>query len=251
VGKAEALRLAVAAGAAVQATAVRGAEAIVAIVLAPACVACERVLEAPLAGPACAACLDDARRAGGHYDGALRLMIHAFKYDGRRSLARPLAAIICDRSAHVLRGADCLVPVPLHPWRRLRRGFNQAADLARQLDRPVIGALWRVRSTAAQAGLTASARRRNVRGAFRLSPLLSAASRRQFIDGRVVVLVDDVITTGATLGECAGVLTRAGAREVRAVTLARAPLHTQRQGTPHVGGDGIAIAVGIDPHPRG
>ena len=107
-------------------------------------------------------------------------------------------------------------------WRRLRRGFNQATELAAHLDRPVVHALWRVRPTASQTGLTAHARRRNVRGAFRLSPLLSAQTRARFITDAVVVLVDDVMTTGATSSACADVLVAAGARDVHVITLARA-----------------------------
>ena len=125
-----------------------------------------------------------------------------------------------DSGADLLGDAACVVPVPLHPWRRVRRGFNQAADLARELDRPVVHALWRARPTGAQAGLTAAARRRNVRRAFVVSPLLRISVRARFIEGKVVVLVDDVRTTGATLNACAEVLKRAGAREVRALTAA-------------------------------
>jgi ComF family protein len=118
------------------------------------------------------------------------------------------------------------VPVPLHPWRRLRRGFNQAADLAAQLDVPVVHALRRVRWTAPQAGLTAAARRRNVRTAFALAaPWLRPAAP---LEQRVVLLVDDVRTTGATLDACARVLRAAGAREVRALTAARAAMPSGR-----------------------
>jgi ComF family protein len=165
---------------------------------------------------------------GGLYEGRLRDIIHAFKYDGRRSLATPLAMVIRARAAAVLRDAECVVPVPLHPVRRLRRGFNQSADLASCLDRPVVHALWRTHYTAPQTGLTATERRRNVRGAFRLSPLLSARARARFIVDRVVVLVDDVRTTGATLNACARVLKRAGAREVRTLTVARAAAPTTK-----------------------
>ena len=214
-GKAEALRIVVTACS-------RAADALVAVTLAPRCLACTRILDAPLAGPVCPWCWDDARRANGNYDGALRHIIHAFKYEGRRSLARPLGAILKSSGADQLRDARCVVPVPLYPWRRLRRGFNQAADLARQLDLPVVHALWRTRSTLAQTGLTASARRRNVHRAFRLSPFLSRRRRAAFIDDAIVVLVDDVMTTGATLTACAGVLHDAGAREVRLLTVARA-----------------------------
>jgi predicted amidophosphoribosyltransferase len=98
---------------------------------------------------------------------------------------------------------DTDVSVPVHPWRRMRRGFNQADDLARRLDVPVLRALWRGRATAPQTGLSAAARRRNVRAAFRLSPFLSHVRCRRLLEGRVVVLVDDVRTTGATLDACA------------------------------------------------
>jgi ComF family protein len=168
----------------------------------------------------------DRGRAAGEYDGALRDVIHAFKYRGRRSLAAPLARMMAAAGADILDGADCAVPVPLHPWRRLRRGFNQAADLAVALDVPVVHALWRLEATPAQSGLTSRERQRNVRDAFRLSPLLGR--RRRAITGGVVVLIDDVRTTGATLEACARVLKEAGACEVRALTAARA---LRRDGT--------------------
>lgn len=167
-----------------------------------------------------------AGRSAGYYDGTLRDILHAFKYDGRRTLARPLAAIIRAAGADLLRDANCVVPVPLHPFRRLRRGFNQAGELAAHLRTPVLHALWRTRATAPQTGLHAAARRRNVAGAFTLSPLISRTSQRAFLDDRVVVLVDDVHTTGATLNACAAVLLAAGAREVRALTVARAAAPT-------------------------
>jgi ComF family protein len=195
---------------------------LIAATLAPQCAACARVLDAPLQGPVCPWCWREAIAAAGHYDGALRRIIHAFKYEGRRSLARPLGAMLKAGAAESLQAADCAVPVPLYPWRRLRRGFNQAADLARELDLPVVHALWRTRATAPQAGLTAGARRRNVANAFRLSPLLPWRACAALIANRVVVVVDDVMTTGATLAACAEVLQDAGAREVRMVTVARA-----------------------------
>jgi ComF family protein len=214
VGKTEAVRLAL--------------DALVGVTLAPACAGCSRVLDSPLAGPVCAACWDDVARGHGHYDGALRNIIQAFKYEGRRSLGPRLGEAMREAGANVVHGAGCVVPVPLHPWRRFVRGFNQAADLAAHLQRPVVHALWRTRATAAQAGLTASQRRRNVRGAFRLSPLLSRQARETCIDGRIVVVIDDVTTTGATLTACAEVLQLAGAAEVRTLTLARAVLKDGR-----------------------
>jgi ComF family protein len=154
-------------------------------------------------------------RAVGAYDGALRAIVHALKYDGRRSLAPALAGLMRERGSIVLEGADALVPVPLHPSRRRERGFNQAADLARHLHLPVVPALRRTRATAAQAGLPAGRRHGNVRGAFAIT------RRGAALYGRTVVLVDDVSTTGATLEACARVLKECGVAEVRALTAAR------------------------------
>jgi ComF family protein len=157
----------------------------------------------------------DRARAIGEYDGVLRAVIHALKYEGRRSLARPLGALMRERGAAMLDGAACAVPVPLHRSRRRARGFNQAADLARQLGLPVVHALRRLRPTATQTDLPAARRHRNVRGAF------GATRHAQAIAESVIVLVDDVSTTGATLDACARVLKDAGAIEVRALTAAR------------------------------
>jgi ComF family protein len=158
-------------------------------------------------------------RAIGAYDGALRSIIrsiiHALKYDGRRSLAAPLGALLRLRGADVLSGACYAVPVPLHRRRRRDRGFNQAADLAQQLPLPVVHALRRSKPTVAQAGLPAAGRERNVRDAF----VATRAARA--LRGTVVVLVDDVCTTGATLDACARVLTAVGVADVRALTAAR------------------------------
>ena len=169
-------------------------------------------------------------RAAGEYEGSLRDVIHAFKYEGRRGLAAPLGRLAATEGADVLRGAHCVVPVPLHPVRRLQRGFNQAEDLARELGLPVAHILWRPRLTAAQTGLGAWARRRNVRGAFAVSPIWRWR-RQADLAGRVIVLVDDVRTTGATLNACAEVLLDAGVGEVRALTVARAALPYSRADT--------------------
>jgi ComF family protein len=153
-------------------------------------------------------------RAIGAYDGSLRAIVHALKYDGRRSLARPLAALLAVHASSVLQGADVVVPVPLHRSRRRARGFNQAAEIARYLSVPAADVLKRVRATPSQTDLPAARRHANVRDAF-------ALRRRADVSSQVVVLVDDVSTTGATLDACARVLLEAGAREVRAVTVAR------------------------------
>jgi ComF family protein len=146
--------------------------------------------------------------------------VHHLKYRNGRALALPLGSIMatwCD--AHALR-ADVIVPVPLHPDRLRERGYNQAALLARELERRVglpvrESVLSRVRYTRSQMELDAEARRRNVQGAFRCA------------DGRVrgqhVLLVDDVCTTGATIAACADALRAGGAARVEALTLARAP----------------------------
>jgi len=177
--------------------------------------------------------------SAGRYEGALRDIIHAFKYEGRRSLADPLGRLMRDAGRPLLDDCDCLVPVPLHPWRRLRRGFNQARDLAERLDRPVVDALWRVRATASQMTLHAGARRSNVRGAFIVSPRCTRGARLYgvripSIEDRVAVLVDDVRTTGATLDACARVLVDAGAREVRALTIAIADAPGRTKDTPRL-----------------
>jgi ComF family protein len=221
-------------------------DALMAVVLAPRCAACTIPLEFPTRGPVCDACWADVAclpppprhnepgaldgsRAAGRYEGALRHIIHAFEYEGRRSLAIKLGAMMRQAGSDLLSDADCVVPVPLHPWRRVTRGFNQAADLAAQLERPIGHAVWRTRATVPQTGLTAARRRRNVHNAFSLSPLLSRRVRLAMLVDRVVVLVDDVRTTGATLEGCARVLKNAGAREVRALTAALAdePDHTR------------------------
>jgi ComF family protein len=215
----------------------RVADALLAAILGPQCVGCSRVLEHPTRGPVCPTCWSevatlstltnhrglspiDAYRAAGAYEGTLRSIVRAFKYDGRRTLAVPLGRLALTAGQDVLDAASCVVPVPLHPWRRFRRGFDQAADLATALDLPVLHALRRTRATRPQTGLTASGRRRNVRGAFSDSPGLTPLLRRELLIDQAVVLVDDVRTTGATLRACAHVLKRAGAREVRALTIA-------------------------------
>ena len=165
-------------------------------------------------------------RAIGEYDGALRDIIHALKYAGRLSLAKPLAALMRLHGSEVLADVGCLVPVPLH-WRRERqRGFNQAREIARHLGPPVVDALQRCRATRAQVELAADRRRANVAGAFRRR---NGWFRNPAIRGKNVLLVDDVSTTGATLEACALVLKESEAAAVFALTAARV-VTRRRQG---------------------
>jgi ComF family protein len=212
-----------------------GLDAVLAVALGASCASCGELLEHPTRGPVCGVCWRlvaaspplpffvsaalDRSQAIGAYDGPLKSIVHALKYEGRRSLAVPLGALMRNRCEWTLDGADAVVAVPLHPSRRRERGFNQAADLARVVGLPVLHPIRRVRATSSQITLPAAERRRNLRDAFAPSRWLW---RLQSVDGRVVVLVDDVSTTGATLEECARVLRTLGASEVRAVTAARA-----------------------------
>jgi ComF family protein len=159
-----------------------------------------------------------------HYEGRMKEILHALKYERRRSIAPPLGALMRECGASLLDGADVVVPVPLHPRREYQRGFNQADDLARQLGVPVAPLLKRVVFTQSQIELPRDQRQANVKNAFSGScgdePLGSSI--------RIVVLVDDVSTTGATLDACARVLKSAGVKEVRALTAARVVTERRR-----------------------
>jgi ComF family protein len=165
----------------------------------------------------------------GPYQGTLRAVVHALKYDRRRSVAAPLSALMAAAGHDLLQGADAVVPVPLHPRREWSRGFNQADLLAAGLAKPVHRLLTRVRATPPQVDLPAAERHSNVREAFALNRRearhVAAQPRRGHaratLEGLVLVLVDDVATTGATLEACARVLREEGAAEVRALTAAR------------------------------
>ena len=199
----------------------------------PPCAACKATLRSPLDGSVCDACWSALRAATpihesfdrSHaiasiaavdvYEGRMKDIIHALKYDRRRSISPHLGTLMRIRGAALLRDADCVVPVPLHPWREYRRGFNQAHDLALHLGPPIRLLLARQRHTRSQIELPAEERRRNVIDAFSLQPAAFGHVPE------IVVLVDDVSTTGATLESCARVLSAAGVKEVRALTAAR------------------------------
>lgn len=149
-----------------------------------------------------------------HYEGRIKEIIHALKYERRRSISPRLGALMRECGAPLLRDGAIVVPVPLHRRREYERGFNQAEDLAMHLGSPVMNLLTRVRHTQSQIELPKDQRQRNVHGAFALGEPLSSAFP-------IVVLVDDVSTTGSTLEACARVLKDAGVKEVRALTAAR------------------------------
>lgn len=163
----------------------------------------------------------DRVRAAAHYEEPLRSALLGFKHGVRTDMAPGWATLLERAGQQVLQDGDLIAPVPLHPRRLWRRRFNQSALISRilsdrhaLLDAPDL--LTRKRVTRSQGGLSATARRRNVRGAFTVKD-----SWRPAITGRNVVIVDDVFTTGATVEACARALKLAGAQSVNALVVAR------------------------------
>ena len=192
----------------------------------PWCAVCGLPFPHPMGDDAiCADCARDRSswdraRAVLRYDKHSRRLVLALKHADRTHLARALGGWMRRAGAEVLDGADLVVPVPLHWTRLFARRYNQAGLLAhaiRAAGGPPVAPDWLVRRrrTPSQGRLGATARARNVRGAFALRPGRS-------IRGKRIVLIDDVLTTGATVEECARVLRRAGAEFVGVLTLARA-----------------------------
>lgn len=160
-------------------------------------------------------------RAAVRYDDVARTLVHALKYGDRLDLAPTMGRWMAGAGRTLLDEADALVPVPLHWRRQWARRFNQSALLAEVISRaagvPVsYRALKRVKATPQQVGLSQSARAQNVQGAFRAPPHSKAE-----IAGRRLILIDDVLTSGATMDACARALLRAGAAQVDALVFAR------------------------------
>lgn len=174
----------------------------------------------------CAECLTQERhfsraRAVCGYEGVIMEAISRMKYGGLTRLARPLGNLLAEYQdpEFSLSENDLVIPVPLHIRRLRERGFNQSLLLARQVSRrrsiPLnFTALQRARQTQPQTQLSGAERRKNVRGAFEVG-------KTEAVEGKRILLIDDVFTTGATVQECANVLRKAGASEVQVLTLAR------------------------------
>jgi ComF family protein len=172
--------------------------------------------------------------AYGSYDGALRRLIHLLKYQQVKPAAEPLGRLLADGLNHFQADPTepiLVIPVPLFRAKQRQRGFNQAEMLSRAALRHLsrgsfprfelhTGNLRRVRSTVSQTGLTSHQRRKNVRGAF-------ALRRPQLVQGRSVLLIDDVYTTGTTLNECARVLRSVEADKIWVATVARVLRHNE------------------------
>lgn len=177
-------------------------------------------------GSLCGACLKnppvfDKARSALIYDDVSRNVILAYKHADQTLSVPSFIPWLTRAGADILLQADYLVPVPLHRWRLLRRRFNQSALIARYLSEAtkipcLLDGVSRVRATVTQGHLQANQRLNNVKNAFAVSP-----DKAQKIRNKHIVLIDDVFTTGATVGECTKVLLKSGAASVSILTLAR------------------------------
>ena len=200
----------------------------IAFIAPPLCDRCGEPFDLDLAPEAlCGACMAEPpnyrkARAVLRYDGASKPLLLRFKHGDRTAAAPSFARWMARAGADLLTDIEVIVPVPLHRWRLWRRRYNQAALLAQSLGKIsgkhcVPDALARVRATPSQGTLGRGQRRRNVERAF-------AVRRPAAVVDRHVLLIDDVLTSGATAGECTKALLRAGAASVDVLTLARVAL---------------------------
>ncbi len=191
------------------------------------CSCCGLPVVTRAASPLCGGCREKPpsfrrARAAGHYEGVLRQAVHIFKYEGKISLGETLAQLMVKEFPRYWSAwdYDFLLPVPLHPKRLRKREFNQSFVLARYLgkyfDTPVLSdKLQRVKFNRPQVGLTRKERLNNAKGCFELR-------RPEQLQGKKLLLVDDVYTTGATIKECARLLSNAGTDFVDVYTVCRA-----------------------------
>lgn len=192
------------------------------------CLVCGRFFDGAGESHVCAACLQapppfSRHRSFTKYEGLAKDVVLLFKYRGNEALGKLLGGLVGEALADEVdlwEAVDGVVPVPLHLQKLKKRGYNQAAVLARHLAAPrglpvFTQCLIKTTDNPAQTSLDARERQANVKGAY-------AVKDPDRWRGRIVLLVDDVYTTGATIGECSRTLVRAGIREVRAVTFAQA-----------------------------
>lgn len=193
------------------------------------CIRCGRYFEGENEPHLCGRCLNtkisfSLHRSCGRYEGNLKDMILLFKYKGYKILGKPLARFVEERlgrDKELWQGVEAIIPVPLHPKRRRARGYNQSYVLAKEISRikkkDVIKGLVKVKNAPPQTLLDRDSRKKSPKGAYRVH-------NEEKLKGKILLLVDDVFTTGATLTECCLILKKAGAEEVRGLTLAQASL---------------------------
>lgn len=193
----------------------------------PCCESCGFPFEfSPSSALICASCLRKPpsfakARAVLKYDEACRDMVLAFKHADQTRNAPAFASWMYRAAADMVAGCDLIAAVPLHPLRLLRRRYNQAALLAREISRlsgkpSVPDLVHRCRPTRSQGGLNAAARKRNVRGVFAANP-----KKLPHVENARILLIDDVLTTGATVDACSKALLTAGAAKIEVLTLCR------------------------------
>jgi len=185
----------------------------------PACVRCGKPLVSDVS-TTCGECLHDepaftSSRSFGLYEGALKKAINLLKYHNVKRLSRPLSDIITSVKKPAV---DAVVPVPLYEKRLRQREYNQSALLAKYSAESlgiavILNCLVKTRDTVPQVGLRSQDRRKNIKNAF-------TVRKRELIKGKNIMLVDDVVTTGATVRECSRVLKKAGAENIYVITLA-------------------------------
>jgi competence protein ComFC len=192
------------------------------------CLGCGRFFEAPEEPHLCQACLEmrppfSHHRSGGKYKGKLKDIILLYKFRHFQVLGKDLARFVyraLGKEEEIWWKVDFIIPVPLHPKRKKERGFNQAEIIAKELAR-IKGIelgdklLVKVKNVPPQTSLKVEERAKNVSGAFLIT-------QKEKIKKKVVLLVDDVYTTGSTIRECSSVLKKAGVKEVKALTVAQA-----------------------------